>query len=580
MRLIKVSANQPGFKTVHFNKTGLSLIVGVRTAAGETDTTDERSYNGVGKSLLAEIIHFCLGSNTNEAFQNQLIDWEFSLDFEIGDTHFVATRATGKQNEILLNGKSYKLKPFNEKMGKMVFATPDIDTGQLSFRVLIPRFIRRGKADYIDPKFTSSDREPYTTLLRNLFLLGLEIGLVEKKYQLRCRQTEIAEFEKNFKKDPFIREYYTGNKDATLQAKHLEEQIHRLETDLSQFQVAEDFYDIEREANRLHKELRELKNRKLVIENALHNIEKTLQARTDFSREKILTLYTELMSAFKEETLKRLTDVELFHEQLIQNRVARLGQERMKLTVELQQTSETIKKINAEVDSKLAYLSDKRALDQYVAVSSQRSELLGKLHKLQDYQKLLQKSRDDLVHIRRDFAEETIKSNLYLQDTEIERNKQISMFAELSKKFYPEAPAGITIDNNQGENKVRFDFDVRIEADGSDGINSIKIFCYDLAILLLGSNHNVEFIWHDSRLFSDVDPRQLAPLFKVADQFTRERGKQYIATVNQHQLDTLRTEFSDDEFRNLFESQNIVLRLKDDGPESKLLGIQVDMYYH
>jgi uncharacterized protein YydD (DUF2326 family) len=578
MRLIKVSANKNSFKTVYFNRTGLSLIVGVRTAAGEPEA-DERSYNGVGKSLLVEIVHFCLGSNSNSAFQNQLIDWEFSLDFEIGDMRFVATRDTGKQREISLNGKSFKLKAFNEYIEKLVFSTPDIGGDGLSFRTLIPRFIRRGNQDYNDPKVTSSDREPYTVLLRNLFLLGLEIGLVEKKYQLRRRQTEIEEFEKNFKKDPFIREYYTGNKDATLQAKHLEEQILRLESDLSKFQVAEDFYDIEREANRLNTELRELKNKKAIIENSLNNVEKSLHTRTDFSREKLLAVYRELIFAFKEETLKRLGDVELFHEQLIQNRVARLGQERMKLSAELQQTSELIKKINIEVDSKLAYLSDKRALDQYVAVSSQRSELLGKLHKLQDYQRLLQKSRDDLVHIRRDFAEETIKTNLYLQDSEIERNAQISMFSELSKMFYPEAPAGITIDNNQGENKVRFDFDVRIEADGSDGINNVKIFCYDLAILLLGSNHTVDFIWHDSRLFSDIDPRQRATLFSVAHRFSRKHGKQYIATVNQDQLDALRGEFSDVEFDELFAGQNVVLRLKDDGAESKLLGIQVDMHY-
>jgi uncharacterized protein YydD (DUF2326 family) len=577
MRLIKVSANKSSFKTVLFNRVGLSLIVGVRSAADQD--ADERSYNGVGKSLLVEIVHFCLGSNTNTAFQNQLNDWEFTLDFEVDDTRYTATRDTGKQKEILLNGKLYKLKAFNEFIEKLVFATPDIGADALSFRTLIPRFIRRGNPDYNDPKVTSGDREPYTVLLRNLFLLGLEIALVEKKYQLRRRQTEIEEFEKNFKKDPFIREYYTGNKDATLQARHLEEQITRLESDLSKFQVAEDFYDIEREANRLNNELRDLKNKKVVIENALKNVEKSLQARGDFSRDKLLSLYSELISAFKEETLKRLSDVENFHQQLIQNRVARLGQERLTLSAELQQTSDSIKKINSEIDGKLAYLSDKRALDQYVVVSSQRSELLGKLHKLQDYQRLLQKSRDDLVHIRRDFAEETIKANLYLQDTENERNERISLFAELSKMFYPDAPAGITMDNNQGENKIRFDFDVRIEADGSDGINNVKIFCYDLAVLLLESNHSVKFIWHDSRLFSDIDPRQRATLFKVAEDFCLAHGKQYIATVNQDQVDSLRTEFSEPEFNSLFSGKNVVLRLKDDGPESKLLGIQVDMHY-
>lgn len=579
MRLIKLSSNQSGFKSVNFNKIGLSLIVGVRTEISNDKGANERSYNGVGKSLLAEILHFCLGSSANRAFQQNLVDWQFSLEFEVNKVHYTAIRDTAKQNEITLNGKTFKLSAFNTYLENLLFDIPEQGVGKLSFRSLFQRFIRRGVHDYNDPKLTSSDREPYTILLRNLFLLGLDIGLVEKKYNLRRRQLEIESFEKNFKKDPFIREYYTGNKDANLQTKHLEDQIQRLDSDLAKFQVAEDFYSIEREANELNLQLRELKNQRVVVENALTNIDKSLQTRSDISKEKILTVYNELLTAFKAETLKRIDDVSAFHKLLIENRAARLGQERIKLNAEKSRVLSSIKLLNDSLDSKLAYLSDKRALDQYVSVSSQRSELLGKLHKLKDYQSLLQKSRDDLIHIRKDFSEEAIKTNLYLAETNDERDKHISLFSDLAKKFYPDAPAGITLDINDGENTIRYDFDVRIEADGSDGINAVKIFCYDLAILLLDSNHSMGFIMHDSRLFSDIDPRQRAVLFRVASNLVTKKGKQYVATVNQDQIDAMKSEFSEEEFLSLFGQKNIVLTLKDDGPESKLLGMQIDMQY-
>ena len=424
MRLIKLFANQPGFKTVRFNHAGLSLIVGVRTEILNEKNENERSYNGVGKSLLAEIVHFCLGSKTNNAFQQHLIDWEFSLEFEVQGQHFIAVRETGKQKEINLNGKAYKLSEFNNYLESLLFRVPDIDAKKLTFRSLFPRFVRRGVQDYNDPKTTSSDREPYTVLLRNLFLLGLDIGLVEKKYQLRGRQSEVEDFEKNFKKDPFIREYYTGNKDASLQTRYLEDQIRRLNSDLEKFQVAEDFYEIERDANGLNQQLRELKNQKVIIENALNNIDRSLQTRSDLSKDKIMAVYEELLSAFKSETLKRLDDIATFHKQLIENRTARLGQERMKLNAAMKGISSSIKELHASLDAKLSYLSDKRALDQYVTVNSRRSELLGKLHKLQDYQRLLQKSRDDLIHIRKDFSEETIKTNLYLGSVDVSSQPQ------------------------------------------------------------------------------------------------------------------------------------------------------------
>ena len=54
MRLIRLSANRESFKPVMFNETGLTLIVGSKTKGGET-------YNGVGKSLIVALLHFCLG---------------------------------------------------------------------------------------------------------------------------------------------------------------------------------------------------------------------------------------------------------------------------------------------------------------------------------------------------------------------------------------------------------------------------------------------------------------------------------------------------------------------------------------
>lgn len=576
MRLIELRSNKTSFKTVKFNRTGISLVIGSRKEQSHGED-DGRSYNGVGKSLLIEIIHFCLGSSTNTSFRQHLPGWEFTLRFEIGQTSYTASRSTDKQDKISLNGEMLKLKAFNELLGKLCFQFPDWGGAMLSFRTLVPRFIRRSKADYNDPKNTSSDREPYTVLLRNLFLLGIDISLVESKYALRTRQTELEFFEKNFKNDPFIREYYTGNKDASLQAKHLEEQIARLETDLAQFTVADDYYQIEQEANDLTAKLRALKNKRAVVENALSNIQKSLETRADIPREKLLAVYGELQRAFRDETLKHLQEVEAFHSQLLTNRIARLGQERMRLETERKNIEAEIYQLNQSVDAKLGYLSDKRALDQYAAVSAQLSDLRAKFHKLQDYQQLLHKSREDAASIRIRMAEENIKANAYLDEASDEMESRLQVFSSLAKRFYPDAPAGITLHNNIGDNKTRYDFDVRIEADGSDGINAVKLFCYDFAVLTAQQNHKFAFVFHDSRLFSDIDPRQRAVLFQTANILSLQGGLQYIATVNQDQLDALQTELSPTEFDQLL--GRAVLRLEDDGPESKLLGVQVDMHY-
>ncbi|MFM6726441.1 MAG: DUF2326 domain-containing protein, partial [Dolichospermum sp.] len=57
-----VRCNQPSFKTVNF-RPGLNVVLADRTE--ESGIRDSR--NGLGKSTLIEIIHFCLGGNIEKA---------------------------------------------------------------------------------------------------------------------------------------------------------------------------------------------------------------------------------------------------------------------------------------------------------------------------------------------------------------------------------------------------------------------------------------------------------------------------------------------------------------------------------
>ena len=60
MQLKKLYANKSSFRTVEFNETGLSFIVAKQK--NPDNKNNGKTYNGVGKSLLVKIIHFCMGS--------------------------------------------------------------------------------------------------------------------------------------------------------------------------------------------------------------------------------------------------------------------------------------------------------------------------------------------------------------------------------------------------------------------------------------------------------------------------------------------------------------------------------------
>lgn len=577
MRLVSLSANMASFKTVEFNSDGLTLIVGVKTNPTETKTGKaDKTYNGVGKSLLIEIINFCLGSSKNDPFAKSLPGWEFTLTFELDNARHSVTRNTLSQNKVYLDNTETTLSKFKDFLEQRLFEIPEGASG-LSFRPLISKFVRIGGVSYTSPDKTVSDYTPYDALVRNCFLLGLDTDLIVEKNALRKEYVEIESLIKSFEKDTVIRDFFKGDLDVDITLTEADEEIRRLDEELGRFEVAANYYDIQVEADVLADKLYELRNHAVLAKNAIESIDASLKQKPDIAKEKVLAAYKEVAQSFKPDTIRHLDEVERFHQTLLENRIARLSRDKLKFLKDLNDTEQQLVKSQAGLDEKLALLGTSRALDQFVAITNRISALKAEAQKLRDFKKLKQKYSDMLANVSSNLSAGIIKTNAYLAEyrTEIELN--LSPFRALAKKFYPKAPAGITIRNNEGENQIRFDLDVRIQNDASDGINEVRLFCFDMTLLLTNS-HQVKFVIHDSRLFSDIDPRQRAVLFKTAHEITKGRGLQYIATLNQDQIEGMADQFSEDELKIII-NDNVRMRLKDDSPESKLLGIQVDLHY-
>jgi uncharacterized protein YydD (DUF2326 family) len=75
-----------------------------------------------------------------------------------------------------------------------------------------------------------------------------------------------------------------------------------------------------------------------------------------------------------------------------------------------------------------------------------------------------------------------------------------------------------------------------------------------------------------------MDTRQVKTMFEVAHNECQLNGFQYIISLNQNVIDSLKTEMTAEEHRVLV-SDRIKLTLSDKSPEEKLLGIQIDLNY-
>ncbi len=575
MRLIKLSANKKTFHVIKF-KTGVNLIVGAKSKPDSKDL--KNTFNGLGKSLSIRLIHFCLGSNPVIEFQEKLPTWIFYLEFELKKKNYIVSRSTTEQNFVLLNNQRMSIDDFRNLLQFEIFNIKPNEK-YISFRTLLSRFIRPTKESYLSFDMYVREQKGFLPLLSTGYLLGLDPQLIISKYRLKQELDRIKVLKTNIENDEIFNNYFTEDKDVNIEIRDLQDKSDALSKSIKEYKVAENYYEMEKEANDQKIQLQLLRNQVILIENSIKQINKSLDIKSDISKDTIISLYKEAKITLGKLVEKRLEDVEGFYSSLTESRKKRLGKEKSNLNIEKGLLEEKIKESSVSLNKLLAFLGTHGAFDEYVALNEKLNLINSALKKLKDYKGLLQQYADKTEEMKVELSQETLEATSYLKKIEDILTQHMNVFRSFSKEFYVNKPGGIEVINNSGINQTRFDIRVKIEDDTSDGIQEVKIFCFDMVILLGKHNHNMRFIFHDSRLFSNMDPRQITTLFKLAFKHTNKSEFQYIATINENMLADVKSKYlTKDEYKNII-TDNTILTLTDESHSSKLLGIQIDMDY-
>lgn len=564
MKLIKLSCDQPSFKSITFNPEGVTLVIGDRL----NSQSDDGSSNGVGKTLSLSLIHHCLGSKPDKNLSGAVADWIFRLDFKFGDDSHSIER-TGDGKRIWLDGQPIrigKLRDWFNEVGPF-----DLSDGieGLSFRSLFSRFARLKPQDCENPIRTSAET-PYDALLRSSFLLGIDIGLITSKHKARLELDAINKTKENWKTDKILHETFRTGTNPKVRANWLEGEVKRIAADLKSFQIAEDYRQIELTAGDMTKRLREIETSQQVIKFQLKSIKQALVRHPDISRDDLLALYSGLEKVFKDEALKHFDAVEEFHSQLITNREQRLAKEKIQLEGQLAALESDWQSVSSERDKLLDSLNGKRALDEFAALANKHAALKEERDRLEQFLSFTDKLQEQSQKLREKLLKEDRQASEYANSVPLER--YASIFEELVGMLYPGLAAGIVLEPNTGSNQIRYDLLVSIEGDDSDGINAARIIIFDWILAMQGANHTMGFVWHDNRLFAHIDPLQRARWFNFIHSALTDTGKQYIASLNTENFDAMLPHLSDSAQVDL--KQRIAVTLRGDDPKNKLLGIQ------
>ena len=579
-----VRCNHASFKAVEF-RPGFNVVLADRTE--ESGSKDSR--NGLGKSTLIEIIHFCLGATLPTARglgSQNLQGWAFSLDLTLTNKVITVTRSIDKKesHQVAIEGDttSWPIQPKEKEgqrilslikwkalLGNILFGLPIDNEDQKfkpTFRGLISYFIRRGRDAFSTPFENHRKQLEWDKQVNNAFLLGLAWEDA-RDLQLLKDQKKILDNIKKLKKDTEtgVAIGILGSLGELEALKvEVESQLRERKRTLSNFRVADQYHELEANTNRLTAEIHELTNNNIAEKKILELYQSSLEAENEPSPEDVTNIYESVGIELPGLVVRRLEEVEIFHRRLIENRRDFLSNEIDRIRRDISSREILIGEKIEERASLLEVLQTHGALEEYTRLQELYLETVSNLNDIKKRIEELNRFEEGKSALKIEKERVLQRARSDYQERRVQANRAIDLFNTNSRFLY-DAPGRLIID--VGDNG--FQFKVEINRDGSEGIDNMKIFCYDLMLAQLWSERDPSprILIHDSTIFDGVDERQVRLALEFADRESRRCGFQYICTLNSDMVP--RSEFAADFDFNSF----VRLRLTDESDESGLLGI-------
>lgn len=549
----RLSSNHPSFKPLEFS-AGFNVILADRTQ--ESSKRDSR--NGLGKSTLIEIIHFCLGANTSKGkglLVEALRGWEFTLELDTNGTNLTVTRRVDQPNAFFVAGDtarlpvqptmrkgalSYGLKEWTGLLGHLFYGLPTEAEGkyQPSFRSLISYSIRQGKDAFSTPFEHHRKQVEWGKQVNNAFLLGLAWSDAAELQLLKDRKKALEGL-RRAAKTGVVRGFVGTLGELETRRIRLQNKANADAESLANFKVHPQYEDIRVQSNQLTEEIHGAANQNNADQRMLSLYEKALAEEDTPVPNAIEKLYAEAGVALPGVTMRRIEDVQAFHHEIIRNRKDFLAAEVSRLKRVMAERTKLIEeKTNARATG-MTVLQTHGALEEYTLIQRRHLDTLNELNAIVASIDNLKSCETGLSQLKID---QEVLQQKARRDYDERRNlweKAIVLFNGFTERLY-NAAGKLLIDVGP----TGFKFDVEIERSGSTGVGNMKVFCYDLTVASLWADKSPspKLVVHDSAIFDGVDERQRALALELAAKEAAAKNFQYICTLNTDEVPT--AEFS------------------------------------
>jgi uncharacterized protein YydD (DUF2326 family) len=568
MKLLKLSSNNSKFKTLEF-KDGLNILAGLQLTEAE-----KKTYNGIGKSFSLHLIHLMLGSSLDKSKpkEKKVLDFlcgygAFYLEFEHQGESFKVEKNFAESHYILNDERIAKTNFSGELRRILIGGTFDTS---VSFKQLLNTFARRYGSTYYSDVLSQQGRplQDYYQMYANLALLGVDTGLVCEKAIIKDKLNKLE------KAKSVIEGYESLLGESNI--KDLQDELVNLIKEKKEFIIAENYDKYKREADEATVLINQIRNEIYDVTKGIGRKKESLNEAEviNIDLDKVKRIYDEALFFFNEKVSVRLEQANEFHQNLVRNRTQRVNAEISELKIKLDELENQLSKREVYRDSILKDLDSKGALEEYNSINDRIRSLEGEVRELDKYRKILQSFKADKSQYDLDNANVKAKAVSYLTTSQEYFENIENKFRSLVKRFYTNHGGSFQVSETV-DAKYLFNIDVQVPRDGSQGINEVKIFCYDFLLYQLRPEL-LSFIAHDGCIFSEMDPRQKSMIFKVAIETIENSELQYFVNMGQSSLDEILD--VDDKLQILSSSEkayvkeSVILKLFDKDPSNWLFG--------
>lgn len=587
-----VSANNAGFRTVHFDE-GLNVVLACR----HKDSKNTDTCNGLGKTTLMYIIDFCLGAEPDheDALPTKnLLGWEFKLEATIADNRVVVRRAVSTPEYVYVRRvddgqftwpnftstfdfggeRAYKVEEWRETLGSLLFGLEfklrgpkDPAIYRPEQRELLNFFVRKQYVSETLPALGLSIRRELSVT----YLLGLNWEFLRKLDDLKAKKKDADAL----KRSAELKMAEMNRKKGALETEcvMLQGQLTLMKEKLDAFKINEQYAEDERLANEYTAKFVELSNKVHVLRAKIRAATKAIQ-KSSADLAKIRGIYEEAKFNFPEQVIKTLEQAQKFYEDVSNNRGEFLAQDikRMEKSVrDLEAQKEEFKKLR---DEKMAVLASTGALEQYSKMYEEYVTAKERLSVKQGCINDLAKSEQQKEEVKVEQKAAAVDARKTYAELEGIWSTAEKCFADMAKLLY-DAKGSLNIKLLDEGRRYGFEFKPSIPYDRASGIKNIRIFAFDMTMFEQQRilNRGIDFLVHDSVIFDGADPRQVANALAKADELARKNHRQYICMLNASTIDNPDFKGESDITR---ESECVKLVLTDESPEKSLLGFRFE----